>query len=248
MKLLRKVFLALLLAPVALILALNLWGMLTLGTLDPAPDAARDPDANKVVMVFGATGSVGDGLLKAAMLAPEVEKVYAVTRRMSPRLEEGAASGRVEVIMHEDFTDYSMLGEELAEVNTVLWGLGTTSVGADPDTYRWIHVDFPLAFVEAWLQARTEGPMAFHNVTGMGTGEEQDAPVGEGQGLCRAQGRRDGTGQWPARLRAPLRLGETYQRERQRAGLSWGMAGDPRAPCDPRRRPGAGNVRDQRES
>lgn len=71
--------------------------------------------------------------------------------------------------LHEDFTDYSALADILGEVNTVLWGLGTTSLGMDDETYTRIHVDFPVAFVNAWLAARRDGPMAFHYVTGMGT-------------------------------------------------------------------------------
>ena len=172
---LKKIILILLAAPIALLLALNLWGAITLGTHPPEPDALRDSQANKVVMVFGATGSVGDGLLKAAMADEEVEKIYAITRRMSPRLEAGQRSGRVEVVLQQDFTDYSNIAGQLDEVNTVLWGLGTTSIGMDPELYRQIHVDFPLAFVERWLAARQQGPMAFHYVTGMGTGEEESA-------------------------------------------------------------------------
>lgn len=182
MVMLRRLLLAVVAALVLLIVGLNLWGLLTLGTLEPQPNPVLAEGANHTVMVFGATGSVGDGLLKAAMLAPEVDTVYAVTRRMSPRLEEGQATGRVKVIMHEDFTDYATLSSQLAEVNTVMWGLGTTSIGMDEDTYRWIHVDFPVAFVTAWLDARTEGPMAFHYVTGMGTGEEESAQWAKDKG------------------------------------------------------------------
>ena len=179
---LKKILLILLATPVALLVALNLWGALTLGAHSPQPGAVRDPQANAVVMVFGATGSVGDGLLKAAMAADEVEKIYAVTRRMSPRLEAGQRSGRVEVVIQQDFTDYSNLAEQLAEVNTVLWGLGTTSIGMDPDLYRRIHVDFPLAFDGQWLAARAEGPMAFHYVTGVGTGEQESAQWAKDKG------------------------------------------------------------------
>ena len=147
MKLLIKVLLALLLALVLLLIVFNLWGRLTLGTVTPATNPERDPDANAVVMVFGATGSVGDGLLK------------------------------------EDFTDYSALAGVLGEVNTVLWGLGTSSLNVDDATYTRIHVDFPLAFVRAWLAQRTRGPMAFHYVTGMGTDPEG------GQHWAREKGR-----------------------------------------------------------
>jgi hypothetical protein len=77
--------------------------------------------------------------------------------------------------LHKDFTDYSSLAGVLPEVNTVLWGLGTSSLQVDEKTYTWIHVDFPLAFAKAWLAARTEAPMAFHYVTGMGTDPEGSA-------------------------------------------------------------------------
>lgn len=178
----KKIILVLVATLFLLILGFNIWGAATLGTLKPEEDAFRSATANKVVMVTGATGSVGDGLLQAAMLDPEVEHIYALTRRMSPRLEQGQATGRVEVIMHEDFTDFSGLDANLAQVNTVMWGLGTTSIGMDPTLYRRIHVDFPVAFVKAWLAARTDGPMAFHYVTGMGTGEGESAQWAQDKG------------------------------------------------------------------
>lgn len=158
------------LAGLALLVAsFNLWGYFTLGKLTPAAEAARDPAANAVVMVFGATGTVGDGLLQAAIDDPGVKKVYVVTRSTSPRMEDGATSGKVEIRLHRDFTDYSSLADILGEVNTVLWGLGTSSLNVDDATYTKIHVDFPESFVTAWLSARKRGPMSFHYVTGMGT-------------------------------------------------------------------------------
>jgi hypothetical protein len=173
-KLIKTLLLCLVALFILLLAGLNLWGLTTLGTLVPDQQASRDAQANRVVLVTGATGSVGDGLLKAAMADAEVKKIYALTRRMSPRLKQGRASGRVEVLVHKDFTDYSALTKELAEVNTVLWGLGTTSIGAEPEWYRVVHEDFPVNFVRQWLAARNgEGPMAFHYVTGMGTGEDE---------------------------------------------------------------------------
>ena len=157
-----------------LIAAFNLWGYLTLGTLTPQENPTIDPTANSVVMVFGATGSVGDGLLKAAMEDEQVETIYVVTRRSSPRIDQGVKSGRVDMRLHQDFTDFSELADVLGEVNTVLWGLGTSSLNVDDATYTWIHVDFPVACVSAWLNERTEGPMSFHYVTGMGTDPDGD--------------------------------------------------------------------------
>ncbi|MCB1703520.1 MAG: NmrA family NAD(P)-binding protein [Halioglobus sp.] len=169
MKLLKRTVAFALAGLLLVVVAFDIWGALTLGTITPSAQPEWHEEANKVVMVFGATGSVGDGLLKAAVEDPAVEKVYVVTRRSSERIDAGVASGKVEMLLHEDFTDYSSLAPILGEVDTVLWGLGTTSIGMDDETYTWIHVDFPVAFVTAWLDARTTGPMAFHYVTGMGT-------------------------------------------------------------------------------
>lgn len=175
--------LAVALAVVLLVAGLNLWGYLTLGTLTPDDEPSIDIGANRVVMVFGATGSVGDGLLKAAMKDDTVEKIHIVTRRTSPRIEEAVAANRAQVWLHEDFTDYRPLAEILGKVNTVMWALGTSSLNVDDATYTRIHVDFPVAFVKAWLGQRTRGPMALHYVTGMGTD-----PQG-GQHWAREKGR-----------------------------------------------------------
>ncbi len=175
MRVAKKLLLFFPLGVFLLVSAFDIWGFLTLGSIVPATNPVRDENANRVVMVFGATGSVGNGLLKAAIEDPEVEKVYVVTRRTSERIEAGVASGKVEMILLKDFTDYSSLAGELGEVNTVLWGLGTSSLQVDDATYTWIHVDFPVAFVKAWLAARQDGPMSFHYVTGMGTDAEGSA-------------------------------------------------------------------------
>ncbi len=205
LKLLKKITLFAAAGFLLLVAGLNVWGALTLGTLSPDPQALRDPDANRVVMVFGATGSAGDSLLKAAVDSPMVDKVYVITRRSSPRIDAGVAAGKVEMRLHRDFTDYSSLVDILPQVNTVFWALGTSSLNVDDETYTRIHVDFPMAFVRQWLALRQQGPMAFHNVTGMGTNpisnthwarekgraELQLAALAEGTGL-RTFGHRSG--------------------------------------------------------
>jgi len=169
MKLVKKLALLITVGFILLIVAYDIWGFVTLGTILPLEATTRDQNANKVVMVFGATGSAGDGLLKVAIEDPDIKKIYVITRRNSPRIAAGVDAGKVEMQLHKDFTDYSSLAEVLADVNTVLWGLGTSSLQVDEDTYSRIHVDFPVAFVKSWLAAREHGPMSFHYITGMGT-------------------------------------------------------------------------------
>ncbi|MEP6389929.1 MAG: hypothetical protein ABJ056_08385 [Halioglobus sp.] len=182
MKLAKRLAKILIGSLIVLIGAVNLWGALTMGTLVPAQNPELDLAANRVVMVFGATGSVGDGLLKAALNSSDVDTVHVVTRRTSPRIDAAAKDDKLVLHIQSDFTDYAGLKEILPQVNTVLWGLGTTSIGMDPDTYTRIHVDFPVAFVSAWLAARSDAPMAFHYVTGIGTGEDEDARWAQDKG------------------------------------------------------------------
>lgn len=155
-----------------LFVGLNIWGYLTLGTLQPAVDTPRDDSANEVVMIFGATGSAGGGLLVAAIEDPDVDKIYVVTRRSTPLLDASLDSEKVEIRMHQDFTDYSSMADILPDVNTVLWALGTSSLQVDEATYTRIHVDFPLAFLRQWLDARQAAPMSFHFIAGMGTDDD----------------------------------------------------------------------------
>ena len=62
LKALRNLVLAFVALFVLLLVGLNIWGLVTLGTVSLDLNALRDSHANKVVLVTGATGSVGDGV------------------------------------------------------------------------------------------------------------------------------------------------------------------------------------------
>lgn len=134
------------------------------------PPAAQNLDTtrHKTVAVFGATGSVGDGLLKAAVSDPEISKIFIVTRRSAPRIEEAVASGKADMITHMDYLDYAPLREMLAEVDTVFWAIGITARAVSKEQYGVIHVDFPMAFVNQWLDSGKAGELSFHYISGQG--------------------------------------------------------------------------------
>ena len=99
---------ALVLAYVALLLANK-------GHELPMQSQESNPEHIRTIAVFGATGTIGDGLLKAAIDDSNVQKIHVVTRRPSPRIEEGVASGKVEMTIHKDFLEYASLHDVLAE-------------------------------------------------------------------------------------------------------------------------------------
>jgi nucleoside-diphosphate-sugar epimerase len=137
---------------------------------DPMPPAAQNLDTTRhqTVAVFGATGSVGDGLLKAAVNDPEISQIYIVTRRTAPRIEEAVASGKAEMVTHMDYLDYVPLREMLAEVDTVFWAIGITARAVSKEQYGVIHVDFPVALLTEWLDAGKDDDLSFHYISGQG--------------------------------------------------------------------------------
>jgi hypothetical protein len=135
----------------------------------------------KTIAIFGASGTAGDGILKAALESPAVEKVYVVTRRVTQRMEnadpdgmsEGMLEGKLELIIHQDYMDYSNMIERLKDVDTVFWAIGISSLGADEQTYAKIHVDFPMQFVNAWQQVNQQ-PKLFQFISSSDISEQSD--------------------------------------------------------------------------
>ena len=129
-------------------------------------------DRHRTVAIFGATGTIGDGLLKAAIDDPNVDRVRVFTRRPSPRIEQGVAAHKVEMIIHKNYLDYSAIRDELSDVDAVFWAIGLSAVGLDEQTYREIHSDYPVQFLTEWLEVIDVDEISFHYVSGSGAKTE----------------------------------------------------------------------------
>ena len=156
----------LLLIPVALFAAFYLLGA-TMVLLDDrvAPAMQADATSHDAIMIFGASGTAGDGILEAALVDPDIDLIHVVTRRRTPRIDAGEAAGKVAVTMHTDYLDYSVLSQEMSEVDAVFWAIGLSSIGVDEETYAMIHVDFPVQFVTEWLQSARQSGVSFHYIS-----------------------------------------------------------------------------------
>ena len=132
---------------------------------DPVAVAERPPSNYETVAIFGASGTAGDGILKAALANPDIQKIHVITRRATPRIEEGVASGKVRMTLHMDYLDYSAVREQFAQLDAVYWAIGTSSFGVDEKTYGMIHVDFPLLFVKEWMGVSDKTDISFHYIS-----------------------------------------------------------------------------------
>ena len=156
-----------------LIVVLYIGTFLTRAANEPLIEIENvDTTLHSTVAVFGATGTIGDGLLKAALNDPQVDRIHVVTRRPSPRIEEGVSSGKVVMTILKEYHDFSGIRDLLADVDAVYWAIGLSAVGLDEETYREIHTTYPMRFVAEWLQAGEKEKLSFHYVSGSGANAE----------------------------------------------------------------------------
>ena len=132
---------------------------------DDIPVLESTAARHDTVAIFGASGTAGDGILKAALASRDIDQILVVTRRATPRIEAGVASGKVQMILHMDYLDYAAIREKLSPLDAVYWAIGISSLGVDEETYGKIHVDFPVRFVSEWLSVGHKPGSSFHYIS-----------------------------------------------------------------------------------
>ena len=166
----------LLFVPVVLFMLFYLSGVFMVAIDDRSVDALELQEVPpEVIALFGASGTAGDGILKAALADPDIRKIHVITRRATARIEEGIASGKVQMTRHMDYLDYENIQDQISEVDTVYWAIGTSSVGVDEETYGRIHVDFPMQFVREWTAINHNPDLSFHFISSSDISEDSSA-------------------------------------------------------------------------
>jgi hypothetical protein len=165
-----------LLTPLVLFAILYIAGAVMLGLKDDSIAAFEKPAASyETIAIFGASGTAGDGILKSALANPDIKKIHVITRRATPRMEEGVASGKVQMTLHMDYLDYSAVQQQIADADAVYWAIGISSVGVDEETYGMIHVDFPARFVAEWADVSDKPGISFHYISSSDISEDSSA-------------------------------------------------------------------------
>ena len=161
------------LAPFVLFAVFYVAMVVIVATREEAIAIAEGPFApHGEIAIFGASGTAGDGILKAALADPDIALIHVVTRRVTPRIEDGIASGKVRMVLHMDYLDYSAIIGQLADADAVFWAIGTSTVGVDEETYGLIHVEFPAQFVSEWLAVSKKPDISFHYISSSDIAED----------------------------------------------------------------------------
>jgi uncharacterized protein YbjT (DUF2867 family) len=115
------------------------------------------------VIIFGATGMVGQGTLRECLLAGDVEQVLAVIRKPT-----GVRHPKLREIELRDFADLTPIEAELTGYDACFYCLGISSVGLTEEAYTKISYDYPIA--AARTLAKINPDLTFVYVSGAGTG------------------------------------------------------------------------------
>jgi uncharacterized protein YbjT (DUF2867 family) len=114
------------------------------------------------VIIFGATGMIGQGVLRECLIDPGVERVLTVGRSTT-----GVRHAKLIELVHPDMWRYESIEQTLSGFDACFYCLGVSSAGmAEADYDR---VTFGIAVAAAETLARLNPAMTFVFVSGAGT-------------------------------------------------------------------------------
>jgi uncharacterized protein YbjT (DUF2867 family) len=122
------------------------------------------------VILFGATGMVGQGVLRECLLAPDLQKVLSIVRSATGQHHE-----KLHELIHNDFWDFSGVAPELSGFDACFFCLGVTSSGMKEDDYRRVTYDITMAAAQTLVKLNPN--MTFIFVSGAGTDSTEQGRI-----------------------------------------------------------------------
>jgi uncharacterized protein YbjT (DUF2867 family) len=114
------------------------------------------------ILIFGATGMVGQGVLRECLLDPDVQMVQTVGRTTT-----GAQDPKLREIAHQDLLYYEAIEPSLSGFDACFFCLGVSSAGMAEADYERVTYGITLAAAETL--SRLNPRMTFVYVSGAGT-------------------------------------------------------------------------------
>lgn len=113
------------------------------------------------VLLFGATGMLGQGVLRECLLDPDVAQVVTMGRNAT-----GVQHPKLREIVHKDLWNYSSVESQLRGFDACFFCLGVTSAGMSEADYE--RVTYGIAVAAAETLCRLNPSMTFVFVSGAG--------------------------------------------------------------------------------
>jgi uncharacterized protein YbjT (DUF2867 family) len=122
------------------------------------------------VLIFGATGMVGQGVLRECLLDPDVSVVQTVGRKAT-----GVKHPKLREIVHPDLMHYAEIEDELRGFDACFFCLGVSSAGMSEPEYERLTYGITMAAAETL--SRLNPNMTFTYVSGAGTDSSEKGRI-----------------------------------------------------------------------
>lgn len=113
------------------------------------------------LILFGATGMVGTGVLREALADPAIETVLSIGRRPC-----GTVHPKLRELLISDLFTFADVEPQLAGYDACVWALGISSMGLDEKEYARVTEELTLLWARAF--ARIDPGMGFCYCSAMG--------------------------------------------------------------------------------
>ncbi|MFA6277037.1 MAG: NAD-dependent epimerase/dehydratase family protein [Pedobacter sp.] len=122
------------------------------------------------VILTGATGMVGEGVLYECLHSPKIEAVLVINRKPC-----GYSHPKLKEIIHQDFFDLSSIENQLTGYDACFFCLGVSSVGMAKDLYFKLTHTLTLHVAQSLSKLNTN--MTFCYVSGSGTNSSEQGGI-----------------------------------------------------------------------
>ncbi len=123
------------------------------------------------VIITGATGMVGEGVLLECIANPSVEEILIINRNPY----DGSKSPKVKECIVPDFFNLENVRDQLKGYDACFYCAGKSSVGMNEQDYNRITYDMVMSFAKNLLSLNPG--MTFCHVSGMGTDSTEKGKV-----------------------------------------------------------------------
>ena len=122
------------------------------------------------VILFGASGMVGQGVLRECLLDPEVTTVLSIVRSTT-----GQQHPKLRELIHKDFFDFTSIESELSGFDAGFFCLGVSSAGMSEEDYRRVTYDIALAAAQTLVKLNPNMTLVFISGAGTDSSERRGA-------------------------------------------------------------------------
>jgi uncharacterized protein YbjT (DUF2867 family) len=122
------------------------------------------------VLIFGATGMVGQGVLRECLNDPDVQRVLTIGRTAS-----GVRHPKLREVVHGDMWHYASIESELSGLDACFFCLGVASAGMSEADYE--RVTYGITMAAAETLSRLNPRMTFVFVSGAGADSSEHGRI-----------------------------------------------------------------------